>query len=318
MSPPRVSCLLPVYNGAEFLEQAINSVRAQTFEDFEIIVVDDGSTDETPQVLSRLADMEPRLRVVRQANGGIVSALNAGLQRCRGEFVARMDADDMALPERFATQVAYLDAHPSCVLVGGVAVETAVDGRVMSRTTGGRHAVTDLGVFPPRIAVSMHPLITVRRAALEAVGGYRGDFPHAEDYDLFIRLARLGTIDNPPVDVLIYRRHEGAISIKHLETQERSAALAEVEACRAYRRSVGLSETIPQLVLEPYVRLRIMRRYFSVAPSKALSLAPAVVGDMLNLTPRALASSDYWALRLRMAGAFARVLAGRVRRKKIR
>lgn len=308
-SAPRVSCLLPVYNGADFIEEAVRSIQSQTFGDFEILVVDDGSTDATPEILARLAAAEPRLRIHRQANGGIVAALNAGLALCRGEFVARMDADDMALAERFQIQVGYLDTHPDCVLVGGVAKEMAPDGSMEGRTTGGRHLKTDLSVFPPKVAVSMHPLIMVRRAALIEIGGYRGDFPHAEDYDLFIRLAKLGTIDNPDQEVLIYRRHEGAISLKHLELQERSAALAEVEACMAHRLAHPPVRPIPNWVIEPYVQFRILRRYFSVDRAKARLLLPEVLRHIGNPAPRTLLSRDYWSLRVRMAGSVARSLA---------
>ena len=310
MSVPRVSCLLPVYNGAAFIEEAVRSIQRQSFTDFEVVVVDDGSTDATPEILARIAADDARVRVHRQANGGIVAALNAGLRLCRGEYVARMDADDMALPDRFAVQVRHLDTHPKCVLVGGVAKEVAPDGSTESRTTGGRHRLTDLSVFPPKVAVSMHPLIMVRRAALVEVGGYRSDFPHAEDYDLFIRLAKLGTIENPDEDVLIYRRHEGAISLKHLELQERSAALAEVEACMAFRQAQGAgAKAIPAWVVEPYVRFRILRRYFSVDRSKADALLPKVIRDIGDLSPKTLLSRDYWTLRVRMAASVARSLA---------
>lgn len=308
MQQPRISCLLPVYNGEEFLEEAIGSILSQTFRDFELVVVDDGSRDSTPDILARLAAADPRLRVIRQENGGIVAALNTGLKACRGEYVARMDADDVALPHRFQFQLDYLDAHPDCVLVGGVARSVSPDGKDVSRTTGGRHRRTDLTCFPPKIAVSMHPLITVRREALVAVGGYRSDFPHAEDYDLFIRLSKLGGIDNPDEDVLIYRRHEGAISLKHLETQERSAAMAEISAMTAG------SEGFPDWLVEPYIRLRIWRRYLSADRAKADRLLPRLVGDALTLKPETLLSPRYFGLRVRIGGAITSAAMRQARR----
>lgn len=308
MQQPRISCLLPVYNGEEFLEEAIGSILSQSFKDFELVVVDDGSRDTTPDILARLAAADPRIKVVRQENGGIVAALNAGLAVCRGEYVARMDADDVALPHRFQFQLDYLDAHPGCVLVGGVARSISPDGKDVSRTTGGRHRRTDLSCFPPKIAVSMHPLITVRREALVAIGGYRSDFPHAEDYDLFIRLSKLGGIDNPDEDVLIYRRHEGAISLKHLETQEHSAAMAEIAAMDAG------SEGFPPWLVEPYIRLRIWRRYLSADRAKADRLLPRLIGDALNLRPEALVSPRYFGLRVRIGGAIASAAIRQARR----
>lgn len=311
MQQPRISCLLPVYNGEAFLEEAIGSILSQSFKDFELVVVDDGSRDTTPDILARLAAADPRIKVVRQENGGIVAALNAGLAVCRGEYVARMDADDVALPHRFQFQLDYLDAHPGCVLVGGVARSISPDGKDVSRTTGGRHRRTDLSCFPPKIAVSMHPLITVRREALVAIGGYRSDFPHAEDYDLFIRLSKLGGIDNPDEDVLIYRRHEGAISLKHLETQERSAAMAEIAAMNAG------SEGFPPWLVEPYIRLRIWRRYLSADRAKADRLLPRLIGDALNLRPEALVSPRYFGLRVRIGGAIASAAIRQARRPRM-
>lgn len=186
---PRVSVLMPVYNGARFLESAVRSVLDQTFTDFELVAVDDGSSDKTPRILAELAARDGRIRVIRQANTGIVGALNNGLAECRGAYVARMDGDDLCLPDRFAEQVAHLDANPGCVLVGGLAELIDEHGATRGIVAGGPHRMTRLDVFPPRIAVSIHPLVMIRRAALEAIGGYRADFPHAEDYDLYIRLS---------------------------------------------------------------------------------------------------------------------------------
>lgn len=297
---PRISCLLPVYNGEEFLAEAVRSILSQTYRDFELVIVDDGSSDSSPQILAALAAEDGRIRVVRRENGGIVAALNTGLAVCRGEYVARMDADDIALPDRFQFQLDYLDAHLGCVLVGGVARSLKSDGSIGGRTTGGRHLRTDLSAFPPKIAVSMHPLITVRREALQAIGGYRAAFPHAEDYDLFIRLSKLGGIDNPDKELLIYRRHEGAISLKHLEAQERSAALAEVDAIIADKAP---APQFPNWLLEPYIRLRIWRRYLGVDRTKAARLLPQLLGDATTLRPETLVSARYWGLRTRIAGS---------------
>lgn len=305
---PRVSWLIPVYNGESFLAEALDSVLAQDFTDFEVVVVDDGSTDATATILADYSARDPRMRVVAQPNGGIVSALNTGLAQCRGEIVARMDADDVALPHRLSFQVAYLDARPGCVLVGGYAVSRDAGGEITHRTNGGRHRVTDLSIFPPRVCVSMHPLITLRRSVLEAVGGYRADHPHAEDYDLFIRLAAFGTIDNPKQDVLVYRRHEGAISIRHVETQERSAAMAEVEAI-----SQG-GGSLPDWLVDAYVRLRIFRRYNRVDPAKARASLGRALADLLQLRPASLFDRRYLRLRAILAVTIGKHIRGAIYR----
>jgi glycosyltransferase involved in cell wall biosynthesis len=308
---PRISCLLPVYNGEAFLVEAVDSILSQTYRDFELVVVDDGSRDATPDILRAFAEKDDRVRVVRRENGGIVAALNTGLSASRGDYVARMDADDISLPERFQFQLDYLDVHPGCVLVGGFARSLKPDGSFDGRTTGGRHLRTDLSCFPPRVAVAMHPLIMVRRAALLQVGGYRSTFPHAEDYDLFLRLSKLGTIDNPDRDLLIYRRHDGAISLKHLETQERSAALAEMHAIAGD----STDGDVPPWLLEPYVRLRIWRRYRSVDRAKADAMFPRLLADTASLRLRTLTSGRYWGLRTRIIGS---ILAAGVRDAKRR
>src|SRR5882724_11073612 len=112
---PLVSCILPVFNGALYLEEAIHSVLGQTFRDFELIIIDDGSTDTTAEIIAQAAKIDHRVISLRQANAGIVSALNNGLRCATGKYVARMDADDISLPQRFAFQVSYLDSHPDCV-----------------------------------------------------------------------------------------------------------------------------------------------------------------------------------------------------------
>lgn len=291
-SSPRVSWLIPVYNGEAFLEEAIASVLAQDYTDFEVVIVNDGSTDATRAILAGYEAADPRIRIFDKPNGGIVSALNQGLLHCSGEYVARMDADDIAMPNRLGLQVDHLDRNPGCVLVGGCAISVDGDGTPVGRTTGGRHQQTDLSVFPPRVSVSMHPLITLRKEALMRVGGYRSDYPHAEDYDLFLRLAPYGSIENPEEDVLIYRRHENAISIRNVETQERSSALAEAEAIvRA-----GY-EPVSRPLLERYIRLRIFRRYLRLDRGTAKKMLPQVARDLVAV--RSSAWIDRRSMRLR-------------------
>jgi glycosyltransferase involved in cell wall biosynthesis len=312
MIAPRISCILPVYNGEKYLAEAIRSIFDQSFGDFELIVIDDGSNDSTPAILEELKREDSRLRVLSQPNGGIVSALNNGLAAARGEYVARMDADDIALPNRFAFQIDYLDSNPGCAIVGGLAMEFLDDGTELGLVSGGRHKRTDLGVFPPKIAVATHPLIMARRSVLAAMGGYRGNFAHAEDYDLFIRAAAYGTIDNPPVKLLMYRRHEGAVSVKHLDVQERNAAEAELDAMTAAAHVQARG--IEPWLLDPYVRFRIWRRCTVMGIERARTLLPLVIGDILSLRPRHVFSARYLQLRLRMAASVAKNLTSRALR----
>ena len=321
MQPPRVSCLIPVYNGERFLAEALDSVLGQTYTDFELIVVDDGSRDGSPAILDDYRRRDPRVRVLTKENGGIVDALNHGLDHARGDYVARMDADDVCLPHRFEVQVAYLDAHPGCVLAGGLAEMIDEEGGALGTSSGGRHARTRLDVFPPKVAVALHPLVTIRRSALAEIGGYRHMFPHAEDYDLYLRLARIGTIDNPDIVVLKYRKHGQSISQKNIALQEWCAALAEIAAIQTHRGledpadeaarpieevHARLLARVPDWLFEPYARFRVWRRCNTADRAAAQAQLPRILADALSLRPRTLISVDYATLRLRILGAIAR------------
>ncbi|ACB73556.1 glycosyltransferase family 2 protein [Opitutus terrae] len=190
---PHVSVVLPVFNAAATVARAVASVRAQTFGDWELIVVDDGSTDGTGEVLRTCAAAEPRVRVIERRHEGLVPALNAGLAAARGEFIARMDADDECLPERLAEQVGFLRA-PANAAVGLVSclVEFGGDGRANEGYA--RHvAWINSLVTPEQVALNRfiesplaHPSVLFRCELVERLGAYRdGAFP--EDYELLLR-----------------------------------------------------------------------------------------------------------------------------------
>ena len=317
---PKISVLMPVYNGERYLDEALDSVLAQDFADFEVVVVDDGSTDGTAKLLRAAVRRDARVRTFSIPNAGIVAALNHGLCECRGEYIARMDADDVCLPDRFGKQAAYLDEHPSCVLVGGFAQGIDAEGNELGRVSAGPHATTDLTVFPPRVALSIHPLVMLRRAAILTLDGYRGDFAHAEDYDLFLRLQRLGSIDNPDWIVLKYRRHEAAVSQSHLEVQERAAALCEMDAIRLANVRQDDPETVDpadettllsragvsRAAFDAYVAYRIWRRRAAGHLDGVPADTRRVLASMLTLRAPTLADASYTGLRLRMAGGVLR------------
>lgn len=194
--PPRVSVLLPAFNALATLPRAVASIRTQTFVEWELLVVDDGSTDGTAAWLRAQAAREPRLKVISQPHAGIVTALNRGLAAARGEFTARMDSDDESLPERLAEQVAFLEARPNLGVVGSL-VEFAGD---RSASAGYALHVDWLNtvVTPEQIALNRfvespfaHPSVTFRRELVARHGGYRdGDFP--EDFELWLRWLAAG------------------------------------------------------------------------------------------------------------------------------
>ena len=126
---PCVSVIIPVYNCRRYVATAIQSIRIQSFHDLELILVDDGSTDGSVAVMNRAAEQDDRIRIIQRRNTGIVGALNDGVAACSGEFIARMDADDIALVDRLAVQMDYLAGHIDCVALGTAVLLTDPEGR---------------------------------------------------------------------------------------------------------------------------------------------------------------------------------------------
>ncbi len=299
MTQPRISCLIPIYNGEAFLEAALDSLITQTFQDFEIIAVDDGSTDKTAAILARYAESEPRLRILSKPNGGIVSALNHGLAACRGAFVARMDCDDLAVPERFSIQLEAFANRADAVAIGGLIQHIDDVGAVHGvPSSPSRVEATDLSSFPPVVANVQHSAGMFRRDAMEAIGGYRSTFPHAEDYDLYLRLAQHGRFFNPDKLVLYYRVHSSSLSMRNLERQETSAVLAEISA---YARRAGLPDPgdageplgiddyarvvatlCPAETIRRYIAFRLWRRIAGAGGADEPARRAAVIRGLLS------------------------------------
>ena len=211
---PRVSVALPVHNCERYVAEAIESILAQTFTDFEFLIVDDGSTDGTLSILNRFAARDSRIRVISRPNTGIVGALNEMLGLARADLVARMDADDVALPVRFERQVRYLDEHPECVMVGSRVTIIDPDGDALTEmgdALSHEQIVTDLLNYKGQMVY--HPAVIYRRKAVLDLGGYRPECREAEDLDLFLRLAEVGQIVNLPEPLLKYREHRAKAGI---------------------------------------------------------------------------------------------------------
>jgi glycosyltransferase involved in cell wall biosynthesis len=206
-SDPQISVCMPVYNAERYVTEAIESVLNQTLGDFEFLIVDDGSTDGTLRILERHAAREPRIRLTSRPNKGLVASLNELVYRARGEFLARMDADDVAMPERFARQVEYLRTHPECVLVGSRAWETDAEGDpIREFPTLSDHDEIDAYHFRIKGPAILHPTVMMRRDVVLAIGGYR-DFSLSEEVDLYLRLAERGRLGRVPDYLLKYRVH---------------------------------------------------------------------------------------------------------------
>lgn len=223
---PRVSVIMSAYNAQAYLREAIESILNQTFSDFEFLIIDDGSTDSTAAILDSYQDVRI-VRVKHETNIGHARGLNEGLQLARGEFIARMDADDISVPERFAEQVRYLDQHPQvAVLATWVQL---IRGEVVS------NEVWMPSSTPAVLAWQLtwrcpigHPSIMMRRASVVKAGGYQEHFRYAEDRDLWIRLIQAGEeVSALPKALLQYRVWPSQIGTKHqAEQQEEGVAAA--------------------------------------------------------------------------------------------
>jgi Glycosyl transferase family 2 len=228
----RISVVLPVHDADAFLADAVMSVLAQTLRDFELIAIDDGSVDASAKILDQLAQQDGRIIVVHQANGGIVAALNRGLALAGGEFVARMDADDVACPERFARQTAFLDAHPDVAVVGSAVTLIDAHGKAIRDV---RYPETPQAVaeFLRSGSALAHPAVMMRRDAVIAAGGYRAAFEYAEDYDLWLRMEERYALANLPDRLLYYRQHAAKLSVGYAAEQRLATRIAQFAArCR--------------------------------------------------------------------------------------
>ena len=210
-SAPTVSVLMPTYNGADLVGETIASLQAQTFRDFELIVVDDCSTDNTVAAIERIAD--PRIRVIRSTvNRRVVLTRNAAFAEARGRYVAALDHDDLCHPERFARQVAFLDAHPDIVLLG-TAANVLEDGALLPSSLAplSKPAVIEwlLRIENPLVWSS----VMMRADAARRLEPFmRPELVYAEDFDLYHRIAAFGGIARLDDELLTYRRHSGGAS----------------------------------------------------------------------------------------------------------
>jgi GT2 family glycosyltransferase len=228
MTTPAVTVLMPVYNGGPFLRPAIDSVLGQTFGDFELLVIDDASTDDSCEAVRAAAD--PRVRLVRnERNLGQTRTLNRGLELARGRYVARLDQDDVSLPRRLERQVATLEARPDLTVVGTWGYYMDATGR--RRIGATRRRVLDRGDFLGGLALGECPLwhisVTFRRDAIRDLGGYDPAFGPAEDYELWTRVGRTGgrAIVLPEFHC-VYRLHGMQQSVTSATAQRRSIVRA--------------------------------------------------------------------------------------------
>jgi hypothetical protein len=229
---PQVSVVLPVWNAERYLAGAIESVLAQSFADFELLVVDDGSTDGSAALIRRYRDRRIR-RILNEKNLGVTRSLNLGLELARGRYVARMDADDLCAPERLERQVAFLDAHPEVALVATRArwidaagaqigiIDTPADGETLRRRLRRNNWI-------------VHGTVMMRAEAVRALGGYDESMERSQDYDLWLRISERHPVAALSEVLYTWRDHGAGVSRRHVEQQKEAADRARLAARRRW------------------------------------------------------------------------------------
>ncbi len=236
---PTVSVIMPVYNCGPYLAEAVESILRQTWKDFEFIIVDDGSTDDSLAVLEKYARQDDRIRVISRPNTGIVGALNDALVAARGKYVARMDGDDVSLPQRLQLQVEYLELNPSCVAVGASAQLVDEEGDplcIVPAWTDPRRLNDDLLRFGGSALIAASAVM--RTDAVRRVGAYRKEFQWTEHKDLFIRLAEIGQLANVPEVLYLYRQLRSSVCYTRQTDQRENRRRLMADACQ--RRGIPL------------------------------------------------------------------------------
>jgi glycosyltransferase involved in cell wall biosynthesis len=244
---PSISVVMAVYNGERYLAAAVESVLAQTYRDFEFLIVDDGSTDRSGAMLRDYAARAPRVRLIARPNKGLTKSLNEAIGLAQGEFVARMDADDVSMPERFEQQVRYLREHPDCVCVGSRVALIDPYGAVVQPVTDHKltHDEIDAELLQGIGWAIVHPAAMIRRDALQRVDGYHEEFRTSQDLDLFLRLAEIGRLANLPEPLVQYRQHFESVNYARHEEQTRVKGRIVADA---YRRRELPIDGEPKLV----------------------------------------------------------------------
>jgi glycosyltransferase involved in cell wall biosynthesis len=237
---------MAVHNGERYLREAIESILHQTFGDFELIIVDDGSTDSSPDVFTRYQKSEDRLRVYQQENQGLTVSLNKALGLARGKYIARMDADDISLPERFSEQIGFLEAHREVGLVGSWAQYIDHEGCSLAVWQN----AAEHGCLKWRLCfnnVFAHSSVMMRRDVVQGVGGYDLALRYSQDYDLWCRMSDVARLSSIQKVLVLFRLHGEKVSEVHKIEQKRS--------------SLGISQRVVSALLERDIPVEMIKSF---------------------------------------------------------
>ncbi len=209
----KVTVLMSVFNGARWLQESIESILAQSFPNFEFIIVDDGSQDTSIEIIRRYAAADPRIRVIVKPNSGLADSLNVGIEAAQGEWIARIDADDIAMPNRLAMQLAHATRDEKCVALGSAWIRIDDQGRECGVVSVPVHCDQLCRLMVARrVNPIAHSSAFIRTAAVRAVGCYRTRIRRSQDFDLWLRLSEVGTLKAIDYPLVRIRAHAAQIS----------------------------------------------------------------------------------------------------------
>lgn len=267
---PQISVILPVYNAAPYVEKAINSILQQSFLDFELLLLDDGSTDNSSYIVREYAKKDERIRLIQRENRGLIATLNEGILLARAPYIARMDADDVSLPYRLEIQFRYMEREPKLVALGSAIQYINEFGKPYRRKKypAGENVSKALLWGAPLA----HPSVMLRTLAVRDVGGYPSEFTHAEDYALWLRLQSRGRIDNVPNVLLYYRIHKYSVSHINALQQRNSTLRAQAiwlsgnSPSPDLLRNASSSDFLKAIGLPPHEEQALLARMLALSP----------------------------------------------------
>ena len=259
---------MPVYNADRYLAEAIGSILDQTHRSFELIIIDDASSDKTREIIEGFAKHDKRIRYIRNdERTGIVPSLNQAISLSRGEYIARMDSDDVAIATRLEKQVEYLEHHKDIALVGSDLTVIDANGKEIGTRIYPKTSAEILSkiLFYNPVA---HPAVMLRKSVLSSVGGYDPAFTFAEDYELWLRIGKRYKFANLQEPLLKYRLHPAAIKSKSFRKAEINTIRAKMKAMRSYGYTLNLFAAamlvlqIIALAIPMRIKLKLVGRLF--------------------------------------------------------
>lgn len=239
MTNPKVSVLIPCYNVELYVEEAVRSIMNQTYSNLEILVIDDGSTDKTAEILQKLAQIDSRIKYIKnETNLRLIATLNKGIELCTGKYIARMDADDISLPTRIEKQVQFLEKNPQIGIVGSYLKEFGLSNKTW-RTEIKDKEIKSYLFFNTCFA---HPSVIIRQDLLKTTNiRYNENYPHAEDYKFWCDLSEHTQFANLPETFLLYRINDNQVSKKYIDIQEQVAGNIRQEHINNYLKKQDIS-----------------------------------------------------------------------------